>query len=251
MTDYILRTIDLKKDFSGIKAVDGVNLNVSRGKIHAIIGPNGAGKTTLFNLLTKFVIPSGGRIELEGKDITYAGPSQIAALGMIRSFQISSVFNRLTALQNVRVALMRKGGESMHFWRPNSSMDKYNAQALSLLKQVGLGAWSDHQSGLLPYGRKRQLEIATTLALEPNILLLDEPMAGVAQEDIGPLVALVKSLAGERTIVIVEHNLKVVASLADRITVMAQGKAIAEGAYEAVSNNAEVRAAYLGSSDDM
>ena len=247
MPDHVLQTVALRRDFAGLRAVDDVDLNVQRGSIHAIIGPNGAGKTTLFNLLTKFLAPSAGHIKLNGEDVTAIGPSQIASLGMVRSFQISSVFNRLSALQNVRVALMRKSGDTGRFWSSQKVMDRYNDRALQLLDEVGLRRWANHQSSLLAYGQKRKLEIATTLALEPNVLLLDEPMAGVAQEDIEPLMALIKALAGTRTIVIVEHNLKVVARLADIITVMARGRIIAEGTYDVVSRNDEVRTAYLGS----
>lgn len=247
MTDVILQTSGLGRSFGGIRAVQDVNLSVRRGTIHAVIGPNGAGKTTLFNLLTKFLPPSDGRIVLDGVDITSAGPSQIAALGMVRSFQISSVFTRLTALQNVRVALMRSGGESFHFWRPHRDLERYNPRALELLRLVGLERWADVRAAHLPYGRKRALEIATTLALEPEILLLDEPLAGMGQEDVEQIALLVKSLAGRRTIVIVEHNLKVIAQLSDTITVMARGRVIVEGTYAEVSRHPDVRSAYLGS----
>ncbi|QDL38617.1 ABC transporter ATP-binding protein [Rhodoferax sediminis] len=248
MTDFILQTTGLKRSFAGIRAVDGVDLAVRRGSIHAVIGPNGAGKTTLFNLLTKFLEPTEGRILLRGEDITAAGPAQIASLGMVRSFQISSVFTRLTALQNVRVALMRRGGHSFHFWRSHRDLDRHNQRAMELLAAVGLERWAHERAARLPYGRKRALEIATTLALEPDVLLLDEPLAGMGQEDVEQVAALIKSLAGPRTVLLVEHNLKVIAQLADVITVMARGRVIAEGPYATVSQNPEVRSAYLGSS---
>ena len=247
MAEVMIRTVDLRKEFSGFRAVDGVNLEIAGGSIHAIIGPNGAGKTTVFNMLTKFLPPTAGEIILQGTDITRSSAADVACLGMIRSFQISSTFNRLTALQNVRVALMRPGTETYRFWRSHRDMERYNEHALSLLRSVGLEKWAHHQASVLPYGRKRALEIATTLALDPKVLLLDEPTAGMAQEDIEQIVTLIKSLGGKHTIVIVEHNLKVVSTLADRISVMARGRIIAEGPYSEVSQNPEVRTAYLGS----
>ena len=246
MSDVVLQTKDLKKDFQGFRAVDGVNLTIRRGHIHAIIGPNGAGKTTVFNMLTKFVAPSSGQIVLDGQDITAVGAADVARLGMVRSFQISSTFKRLTALQNVRVALMSFGNETRRFWSSHRDMERYNEPALALLSSVGLEKWANHTAALLPYGRKRALEIATTLALSPKVLLLDEPTSGMAQEDIQQVTDLVKSLAGDRTIVIVEHNLKVISDLANTISVLARGRVIAEGSYEVVSRNADVRSAYLG-----
>jgi branched-chain amino acid transport system ATP-binding protein len=246
-SDIVLRTKGLRRDFGGFRAVDSVSIDVRRGQIHAIIGPNGAGKTTMFNMLTKFLPPSGGQILLDGVDITHIGPAQVAALGMVRSFQISSTFGRLTALQNVRVALMRAGNRTYQFWRTHRDMDQYNARALELLAEVGLKDWAHHHAGSLPYGRKRALELATTLALDPKVLLLDEPTAGMGQEDIENIVTLVKSLSRKKTIVIVEHNLKVVSSLADTISVMVRGRVITEGDYATVSGNPDVKTAYLGS----
>ncbi|KRB49083.1 ABC transporter ATP-binding protein [Rhizobium sp. Root708] len=246
-TDFILQTRELRRDFGGFRAIDGVSLDIRRGQIHAIIGPNGAGKTTTFNMLTKFLAPTAGSITLDGIDITSAGPAQVASLGMVRSFQISSTFGRLTALQNVRIALLRAANETHQFWRSSDHMNKHNDRAMQLLGQVGLETWAHHPAALLPYGRKRALELATTLALDPKILLLDEPTAGMGQEDIQTISRLVKSLAGRKTIVIVEHNLKVISELADRISVMVRGRVVCEGDYATVSANPDVKAAYLGS----
>lgn len=246
-SDIVLRTAGLRRSFGGFNAVDGVSIDIIRGQIHAIIGPNGAGKTTMFNMLTKFLSPTAGQIQLDGVDITHVGPAQVASLGMVRSFQISSTFGRLSALQNVRIALMRAGNSSFRFWRSHRDMDQYNDEARKLLAKVGLESWAERPAASLPYGRKRALELATTLALDPKVLLLDEPTAGMGQEDIETIVALVKSLARRKTIVIVEHNLKVISSLADTISVMVRGKVIAEGDYDAVSRHPDVRSAYLGS----
>jgi branched-chain amino acid transport system ATP-binding protein len=250
MTDAILQTRQLRRDFGGFRAVDDVNINVRAGQIHAIIGPNGAGKTTMFNMLTKFLPPTSGQIILDGRDITRLGPAEIADLGMVRSFQISSIFSRLTVLQNVRVALMGRGDQTFKAWRSHRVMDEYNAKALDLLSQVGLEQWSQHIAASLPYGRKRALEIATTLAMQPKVLLLDEPTAGMGQGDVEQITALIKSLAGDKTIVIVEHNLKVISSLADSISVMVRGRVITEGNYEAVSRHPDVKSAYLGASHE-
>ncbi|MGE0736394.1 MAG: ABC transporter ATP-binding protein [Alphaproteobacteria bacterium] len=245
--DLVLRTEGLTKEFKGFVAVKNVDLAVKRGTIHALIGPNGAGKSTCFNLLTKFLTPSSGRIFYNGTDITNAKPADIARMGVARSFQISAVFGHLTALENVRVALQRKMGNSFHFWRAESQLDGLNPRAEELLDSVGLGDFRYHTAVELPYGRKRALEIATTLALEPDVLLLDEPMAGMGQEDIARTSALIKRVAVDRTVLMVEHNMKVVASLSDRITVLARGEVLAEGTYDEVSRNPNVVQAYMGS----
>ncbi len=250
MDQIILQARGICRDFGGFRAVDDVNLDVKAGQIHAIIGPNGAGKTTMFNLLTKFLPPSAGQIILDGADITHSGPADVASHGMVRSFQISSTFGRLTALQNVRVALMRPGGGTFRFWATHRDMDRYNERAFELLSAVGLETWAHTQASSMPYGRKRALELATTLALEPKVLLLDEPMAGMGQEDIETITTLIRSLSGAKTIIIVEHNLKVVSSLADTISVMVRGRVVAEGDYKTVSSDPNVKAAYLGSSHD-
>jgi branched-chain amino acid transport system ATP-binding protein len=244
--DIILATEDLTKEFAGFVAVSGVNLRVARGTIHALIGPNGAGKTTCFNLLTKFHIPTRGRIVFNGKDVTALQPADIARLGLGRSFQISAVFPHLSVLENVRIALQRKRGGSFDFWRSAKVLDQYNDRARALIADVGLEAFVDHAAVELPYGRKRALEIATTLALDPDMLLLDEPMAGMGHEDIQRIAALIRTVAEKRTVLMVEHNLSVVADLSDRITVLTRGRVLAEGDYDQVSANPEVKEAYLG-----
>jgi branched-chain amino acid transport system ATP-binding protein len=244
--DFILVTEDLTKEFLGYVAVNGVSLRVARGSIHALIGPNGAGKTTCFNLLTKFMGPSRGRIVYNGRDITAMAPADVARLGLVRSFQISAVFPHLTVLENVRVALQRKRGGSFDFWRSKRTLDTFDERAMALINDVGLTAFAHRTAVELPYGRKRALEIATTLALDPEMLLLDEPTAGMAHEDIDRVTQLIKSVAAHRTVLMVEHNLSVVSHLSDRITVLTRGRVLAEGDYETVSANPEVREAYLG-----
>ena len=244
--DFILRTEGLCKIFAGFSAVTDVSLNVRRGAIHALIGPNGAGKTTCFNMLTKFVEPSKGRIVYDGRDITSMKPADVARLGLVRSFQISAVFPHLTAMENVRVALQRKRGDSFDFWRSKKVLNSLNGRAMELLADVGLQEWAASPAAEISYGRKRALEIATTLALDPKLLLLDEPMAGMGHEDIDRVAALIKRISSNRTILMVEHNLKVVANLSDAITVLTRGRVLAEGDYASVSNNPEVRQAYLG-----
>ena len=244
--DIILATEGLTKEFAGFVAVGGVDLRVTRGTIHALIGPNGAGKTTCFNLLTKFMAPSRGRIVYNGRDITSLPPADVARLGLVRSFQISAVFPHLTVLENVRIALQRKRGGSFDFWRSKRVLDVFNERAMSLVTDVGLASFAHATAVELPYGRKRALEIATTLALDPEMLLLDEPMAGMGHEDIDRVAALIKRVAAERTVLMVEHNLSVVADLSDRITVLTRGRVMAEGDYQEVSSNPEVREAYLG-----
>jgi branched-chain amino acid transport system ATP-binding protein len=246
VSDYILETEGLTKDFLGFTAVKGVNLQVRRGTIHALIGPNGAGKTTVFNLLTKFLKPTRGRITFKGEDVTWVKPADVARRGMVRSFQISAVFPNLSVRDNVRVALQRPLGNSFHFWRSQSVLDGLNERAEELVCAVGLEDFIRHEAGELAYGRKRALEIATTLALDPEMLLLDEPMAGLGTEDIGRIAALIKSVAADRTVLMVEHNLSVVADLSDRITVLARGEILAEGVYAEVSANPAVIEAYVG-----
>jgi len=248
--ETILETEDLTKEFAEFVAVNGVTLRVARGTIHALIGPNGAGKTTCFNLLTKFLQPTRGRIVYKGRDITAMAPADVARLGLVRSFQISAVFPHLTVLENVRIALQRRRGGSFDFWRSKSVLDAFNERAMSLITDVGLAAFAHLTAVELPYGRKRALEIATTLALDPEMLLLDEPTAGMGHEDIDRIAALIKSVAADRTVLMVEHNLSVVATLSDRITVLTRGRILAEGDYETVSKNPEVREAYLGVGHD-
>jgi branched-chain amino acid transport system ATP-binding protein len=244
--DTILETHGLTKEFRGFVAVKDVSLRVQRGTIHALIGPNGAGKTTCFNLLTHFLAPTRGRITFKGRDITGSRPADIARLGLVRSFQISAVFPHLSVLANVRVALQRGRGRSFDFWRSERVLGAFDGRALDLLEAVGLAGMAGVPAVELPYGRKRALEIATTLALEPEMMLLDEPTAGMSHEDVDRISALIKRVAANRTVLMVEHNLSVVEHLSDRITVLARGEILAEGDYAAVSQNAEVRDAYMG-----
>jgi len=247
--DIILETRGLTKDFKGFIAVDQVNLKVRRGSIHALIGPNGAGKTTVFNLLTKFLPPTSGTILYNGQDITADKAGHVARLGIVRSFQISAVFPNLTVLENVRVALQRKLGIGFHFWKSERILDQLNGRAGELLESVDLGDFPGWQAGELPYGRKRALEIATTLAMDPELMLLDEPTQGMGHEDVGRVVELIRKVAANRTVLMVEHNMSVVAHLSDTITVLARGSVLAEGPYEVVSKDARVLEAYVGSEE--
>ena len=247
--DFILETRELTKEFKGFVAVQNVSLKVQRGSIHALIGPNGAGKTTCFNLLTHFLEPTRGQILYNGREITGSSPANIARMGLVRSFQISAVFPHLSVLENVRIALQRKRGASFDFWRPLRVLDGLNAQARELINAVGLSEFEDTDAVELPYGRKRALEIATTLALDPEMMLLDEPTAGMAQQDVERISALIKKAAQNRTVLMVEHNLSVVEHLSDCITVLQRGEILAEGDYKTVSANSEVIQAYLGSGD--
>jgi branched-chain amino acid transport system ATP-binding protein len=244
--DFILETEQLTKEFQGFVALKSVDLRVRRGAIHALIGPNGAGKTTCFNLLTKFMSPTRGTIRYEGREITHARPADIARLGMARSFQISAVFPHLSVLENVRVALQRRRGNSFDFWRSERTLEQLNERAMELLEAVGLASFASLPAVELPYGRKRALEIATTVALDPKLLLLDEPTAGLGHEDIDRIVALIRKVAADRSVLMVEHNLSVVADLSHTITVLARGEVLAEGEYAQVSKNPNVIEAYMG-----
>ena len=248
--DIILETRELTKEFKGFVAVDHVNLQVRRGSIHALIGPNGAGKTTVFNLLTKFLSVTSGQILYKGQDITQHAAAQVARSGMVRSFQISAVFPHLTVLENVRVGLQRKLGTSFHFWKPESSLYALNDEAMALLEAVDLTPFAQTQTVELPYGRKRALEIATTLALDPELMLLDEPTQGMGHEDVGRVVELIRKVAANRTVLMVEHNMNVVANLSDTITVLARGTVLAEGPYEKVSKDPRVLEAYVGTTEE-
>ncbi len=244
--DVILETKGLTKEFAGFVAVNSVDLRVRRGTIHALIGPNGAGKTTVFNLLTRFHPVTSGRILYDGADITHARPAQIARRGLVRSFQISAVFPNLTVLENVRIPLQRNLGTSFHFWRSERSLDALDQRAVELLAMVDLASFKDVLAVELPYGRKRALEIATTLALEPELMLLDEPTQGMGHEDVGRVAELIRRVARDRTVLMVEHNLSVVADLSHTITVLARGSILAEGPYDEVSRNPKVLEAYIG-----
>ncbi len=247
VSDSILETRGLTREFRGFVAVDGVDLTIRTGSVHALIGPNGAGKTTCFNLLTKFLAPTRGTIRFDGHDITGLRPAAVARLGLVRSFQISAVFPHLSALENVRLALQRARGGSFDFWRSERVLGAYDDRARALLHDVGLDGYADTPAVRLPYGRKRALEIATTLALEPRMMLLDEPTAGMTHEDVERIVALIRSVRAGRTILMVEHNLSVVEGLCDRITVLTRGRVLAEGDYTTVSQHPDVITAYLGS----
>jgi len=245
--DWVLETRNLVMEFKGFVAVDHVDLRVARGSIHALIGPNGAGKTTCFNLLTKFLVPTRGQIFFEGHDITRERPAQIARRGVIRSFQISATFAHLSVLENVRIALQHRLGVSLHFWRSDRILETLDAHALELLDTVGLRELADVVAVELPYGRKRALELATTLAMEPRLMLLDEPTQGMGHEDVELVTRLIKKVAANRTVLMVEHNMHVVASIADTITVLARGSVIAEGPYDRISKDPQVLEAYMGS----
>ncbi|MBI3714753.1 MAG: ABC transporter ATP-binding protein [Betaproteobacteria bacterium] len=247
--DFILETRGLTKEFRGFTAVDRVDLKVRRGSIHALIGPNGAGKTTVFNLLTKFLPVTAGTIHFNGIDITREKPAQIARRGVIRSFQISAVFPHLSVLENVRVALQRTLGTSFHFWKSEKTLLPLNERAMELLAEVDLAEYASLPTVDLPYGRKRALEIATTLAMNPELMLLDEPTQGMGHEDVGRVVELIRKVSANRTVLMVEHNMSVIAHLSDTITVLARGSVLAEGPYETVSNNPQVLEAYVGSAE--
>ncbi|HJV51223.1 MAG TPA: ABC transporter ATP-binding protein [Noviherbaspirillum sp.] len=246
MADAVLETRQLTKEFKGFVAVNNVNLRVQRGHIHALIGPNGAGKTTCFNLLTKFLVPTSGQILFNGRDITMARPAQIARQGVIRSFQISAVFPHLSVLENVRIGLQRPLGNSFHFWKSERVLSSLNDRAMDLLAQVDLEKFADTITVDLPYGRKRALEIATTLAMEPELMLLDEPTQGMGHEDVSRVTELIKKVSVGRTILMVEHNMSVISGISDRISVLQRGALLAEGTYEEVSKNPQVMEAYMG-----
>lgn len=247
--EFVLETRGLTKEFRGFTAVDSVDLQVEKGSIHALIGPNGAGKTTVFNLLTKYLPPTRGEILYQGESITKLKSNQIARKGLVRSFQISAVFPHMTVLENVRVALQRPMGNSFHFWKHERVLDKLNDRAMELLDSVGLSEFADNVTVELPYGSKRALELATTLAMEPTVMLLDEPTQGMGHEDVDTVVELIRKAAEGRTVLMVEHNLGVVSKLCDKITVLARGAVLAEGDYAAVSQNPKVREAYMGTED--
>lgn len=248
--DYILQASGLSKAFRGFFAVKDVTLRVRRHTIHALIGPNGAGKTTCFNLLTTFLPASSGQILFNGRDITLSNPAEVASLGMVRSFQISAVFDHMSVLENVRVALQRKQGHTYAFWQSDRTLDRLNEEVMGLLQRVGLERYLSRMAGELSYGRKRALELATTIALDPEMILLDEPMAGLGQEDIEPVTRLIADIARGRTVLMVEHNMKVVAELCENITVLQAGKVLAEGSYAQVSRDPAVIEAYVGGDHD-
>ncbi len=248
--ELILQTHGLTRRFAGFTAVDGVDLAVADGQVHALVGPNGAGKTTCFNLLTKFLQPSSGRIEFAGRDITALGPAAIARLGLVRSFQISATFAHMTLLENIRVGLQRTAGLAHQFWLSRRALRRLDARAMHYLELVGLGALADELAVNLPYGHKRALELATTLAMEPRMLLLDEPTQGMGHEEVHHVAQLIRRIAAGRTVLMVEHNMSVIASICDRVTVMQRGRILAHGAYAEVAADPAVIAAYMGEADD-
>ncbi|WP_137893736.1 ABC transporter ATP-binding protein [Ramlibacter sp. 2FC] len=244
--DYILEAKGLSKQFRGFYAVKDVDLRVRRHSIHALIGPNGAGKTTCFNLLTTFLRPTAGTITYNGRRIEASDPATVARMGLVRSFQISAVFGQMSVLENVRVSLQRKRGGNFAFWRNESMLDELNARALELIRSVGLERWLHAPAADLSYGRKRALELVTTIAMEPELILLDEPMAGLGHEDIDPVMNLIAQFAKGRTVLMVEHNMKVIAKLCDQVTVLQSGEVLAEGDYAQVSSDPRVIDAYVG-----
>jgi branched-chain amino acid transport system ATP-binding protein len=250
-SDVVLAAVGLSKAFGAFYAVRDVNLSFKRGTIHALIGPNGAGKTTCFNMLTKTIHPTSGRVLFEGEDISNFRAADVARRGLVRSFQISATFQHLTALENVRVGLQSAHGKAFQFWRSLEAIAPLNDRAMDLLEKVGLADSAHLAASELSYGKKRALEIATTLALEPQVMLLDEPTAGMGHEDVGPITDLIRQVAQGRTVVIVEHNLSVVSALCDRITVLQHGEVLAEGTYAEVSSNPDVISAYLGGVDEL
>jgi branched-chain amino acid transport system ATP-binding protein len=241
-----LRTAGLTKYFRGFRAVDDVDLEVHEGGVHALVGPNGAGKTTLFNLLTGFIKPSSGTITVFDETVTGLPPEQITHKGVARSFQITSLFENLTCRQHIELALQGRTRKGLRFWRSEKLLDGYRDQVEGLLDQVGLAALADRPSGLLAYGQKRALEMALVLALDPKVMLLDEPTAGMGIEDVDRTIALVRKISEGRTVVFVDHHMHVVGSLADRVTVLQQGAVLAEGSYDEVRRDERVITAYLG-----
>lgn len=248
---HILETVELCKDFGGFRAVSNVSLKVREGDIHALIGPNGAGKTTVFNLLTKFLQPSSGQILFEGKDITFEKPALLAQQGIVRSFQISATFSDLTVLENVRIALQRRLAPTYAFWRSGKSLNHLNQSAMEYLEQVDMQEFAHLKAADLPYGRKRSVEIATTLAMEPRLMLLDEPTQGMGHEDVEQVTQLIKRVSNGRTILMVEHNMKVVAGICDRISVLQRGAVLAEGTYQQVATDPRVLEAYMGTETEQ
>jgi len=248
--DCLLETRGLTKQFQGFVAVSHVDLRVRRGEIHALIGPNGAGKTTFFNLLTKFLIPDHGQILFRGEDITPERPAEVARRGLVRSFQMSAVFPHLTVLENVRIGLQRSLPTTFHFWQSEATLAQLDARARELLEQVHLGPWAGLRAVELPYGRKRALELATTLAMAPELMLLDEPTQGMGHEDVDHVTSLIREAATHRTVLMVEHNMRVVSTIADTITVLQRGQVIASGSYAEVARNPQVMEAYLGTADN-
>ena len=246
---YAVETTALRKDFAGFRAVNGVDLRLAEGQVHALVGPNGAGKTSLFNLLTGFLAPTSGRVLLFGADVTGLRPDQIAKRGVARSFQITSLFEQLSVVEHVALALQSRTALGYGFWRDEAVLRRFAGRARELLDAVGLAAVAEQPVRVLPYGQTRALELARALALEPRLLLLDEPTAGMSAEDVRRTIALVDRVRVGRTVVLVEHNMGVVGELADNVIVLQQGRVIAEGPYATVRGDPAVVSAYLGQVD--
>ncbi|MDE2119248.1 MAG: ABC transporter ATP-binding protein [Betaproteobacteria bacterium] len=245
-TNLILRARGLTKQFAGFAAVQDMDLDVVEGSVHALVGPNGAGKTTCFNLLTKFLEPTSGSIWFEQRDITRMQPAQVARLGLVRSFQISATFGHMSLLENVRLGMQRGAGMAWQFWASPARLGRLDARAMHYLEQVGLAGQAEQLAVNLPYGHKRALELATTLALEPRLMLLDEPTQGLGHEDVERVTELIARVAKGRTVLMVEHNMSVISRICDRVTVMQRGRKLAEGSYAEVAANPEVITAYMG-----
>jgi branched-chain amino acid transport system ATP-binding protein len=248
MTDTIIETTDLSRYFGGLKAVEGVNLRVNDGAIHSIIGPNGAGKTTLFNLVSGQLKPTRGRVLLRGRNITGLPLHRMAHLGIGRSFQITNVFPNLTVLENARLAAQARGGDSLKLWARAAAFRRYETAARDALQRVGLGDQAHLPAATLPHGGKRKLELAILLAADPQVLLLDEPTAGMASEQVPLLMDIIQAIRAEtgKTILLVEHNMGIVMNVSDQITVMHQGRVLAEGTPTEIRANPAVQQAYLG-----
>jgi branched-chain amino acid transport system ATP-binding protein len=244
----ILRTEHVSRSFGGLQAVRDVSIQIERGAFHSIIGPNGAGKTTLFNMLSGALRPTAGQVYLRERDITGMPLHRVAHLGVGRAYQITSLFPNLSVLENVRLAAQAKGGDSFKLWRASSSLRRYLERAEQVIGLVGLAGREQALASTLAHGDKRKLELALLLAGDPELLLLDEPTAGMASSQVPELIAIVEQLrrSGERTIVLVEHRMDVVMAVSDRITVMHQGAVLAEGGPREIAADARVQQAYLG-----
>lgn len=243
----ILEVQDVSKRFGNFFAVRHANLSLLESSVHGLIGPNGAGKSTLFNICTGFLKPTEGSVRLRGQTVADKGPAWIARNGVGRSFQISAVFDGLSVIDNILVALQRRARLSFAFWKGEKSVSALRERACNLLEQVHLSdTWWDKHTASLPYGRRRMLELATTIATDPSILLLDEPLAGLGQEDVPVIIDLVRELAVGRSVLIVEHNLSAVSQLCDTVSVLDRGMIIANGTYTFVAADPKVRQAYLG-----
>ena len=242
----ILETKELYHDFGGLEVLFGVNLQVKKGERHAVIGPNGAGKTTLFNVITGTYQPRRGQVFFQGKDVTGSRPHEMARLGMGRSFQITSTFNRLTAFQNIRLAILSKRGIRFHLFRKVDKMLDVTRETDEVLKRINLDRERDMTAGVLSYGKHRALEISLALATDPDLIMLDEPTAGMSRDETHYAVGLIRRLTEGKTLVIIEHDMDVVFSLADRITVLHYGQILATGAPLEVRQNQAVKDAYLG-----